>query len=154
VRLFRHFSDHGKEKQMKSKAFLFIYTTANLGLIIYGVMAGIVPNVLLNAFSQYVYKFPTDATTAIAYQLALFRLLGYFNLLLGALGLLLLWRWMVQRELWLMMSLIALTTLSYLGPVVLDNTVGHIGIFEVIELVLFVAAVFSGFLMLVDKKTR
>lgn len=138
----------------KSRAFLFTYATASLGLIIYGVMAGLAPNVLLDVFSQYVYEFPTGATTAIAYQLALFRLLGYFNLLLGALGLLLLWRWMVQRDLWLMMSLIALTTLSYLGPLILDNTVGHIGIFEVVELVLFVAAVISGILMLVDKKTR
>ncbi len=137
----------------KSKAFLLTYATANLGLIIYGVMAGLAPNVLLDTFSQYVYEFPTGATIAIAYQLALFRLLGYFNLLLGALGLLLLWRWTVQRDLWLMISLIGLTTLSYLGPIVLDNTVGHIGVFEVIELVLFVAAVFSGFLMLVHKKT-
>jgi len=139
---------------MKSKAFSFTYATANLGLIAYGVMAVFAPNFLLDTFSQYVYEFPRDATTAIAYQFALFRLLGYFNLLLGALGLLLLWRWMVQREIWLMVSLVALTILSYLGPVVFDNTVGHIGIFEVIELVLLVAVVITGFLMLVDKKTR
>ncbi len=52
----------------KSKAFLFTYATANLGLITYGVMVGLAPNVLLDAFSKYVYEFPTGATTAIAYH--------------------------------------------------------------------------------------
>lgn len=139
---------------MTSKAFSFTYALANSGLLLYGIMVLFSPNILLDIFSQYVYDFPRDATNAIAYQSALFRLLGYFNILVGMLGLLFLRQWMVQHEKWIVRSLIVLTTLAYLGPIVFDNTVGHIGIFEIIEHVLLVAVVLTGFPMLVDRKTQ
>jgi hypothetical protein len=117
-------------------------------------MAAIDPSILLEPFSEHVYEFPTNAIDAVIYLGALFRLLSFFNLLLGAFGLLLLWRWRLGYELWILRSLIGLTVSSYLGPVVFDNTVGAIGFFEIIEHIVFLAALALGIVMLSDSRPR
>jgi hypothetical protein len=75
-----------------------------------------------------------------------------FVLVLGILGLILLRQFGISRERWLAQVLIASSLLVYLGPIVFDNTVGRIGIFEITEQILFVSMILSGVLMLGDQK--
>jgi hypothetical protein len=133
---------------MKSRIFFITYTTANIGLIAYGVMALIQPDILLKPFLEHVYQFPAGATIAITYLSGLFRLLGYFNIIPGLLGLLILYRYWVMRQGWYLKIVVASTILAYLGPVVFDNTVGRIGFFEILEHVFFVMVLISGLIML------
>jgi hypothetical protein len=91
-----------------------------------------------------VYRFPDSAGNAVEYLLALYRLLGFFNLLLGLAGLALLWQYQHQPQPWVAYLVFTLTILAYLGPIVFDNTVGAIGFFEILEHILFVAMVLVG----------
>lgn len=133
---------------MKSRFFIITYTAANLGLIAYGIMALIRPSILLESFSAHVYQFPAEASSAIKYLSGLYRLLGYLNIIPGVIGLLILHRYWVTRQGWFLRMVIATTLLTYLGPVVFDNTVGTIGLFEILEHILFGMILFSGLLML------
>ena len=111
------------------------------------------PNILLESFSIHIYQFPRDATLAVGYLLALFRLLGLFNLILGVIGLLLLWRYRISHQLWLIYIVIAITVFSYLGQIILDNTVGNIGFFEIIELIIIVTMLISAITMFFKNNT-
>jgi hypothetical protein len=95
-----------------------------------------------------VYQFPSEASAALAYLAALFRLLGFFNMLVGILGLWLLWRHWRNPQSWLGRTVITVSLLAYLAPVIFDNTVGHIGLFEILEHILFVAMLAVGMLYL------
>ena len=131
----------------KETIFLFVFGIANLGLVLYGFLALLNPSVLLNSFSTYVFQFPEATKAAESYLAALYRLLGFFNLLAGAIGLLLLWRYRIAKQLWVLRTVMVASLLAYLAPVVFDNTVGHIGVFEVIEHILFAAMILSGLSM-------
>lgn len=133
---------------MKSRLFFITYTAANLSLILYGTLALLTPKILLEPFSVHVYRFPDDATRAITYLAAMFSLLGFFNLILGTLGLLILRRFRVTGQEWHLKIVIFSTAIAYVGPIVFDNTVGSIGIFEIVEHILFVSVVILGFIML------
>ena len=137
---------------MRSRFFFITYGVANVSLVVYGALALVKPRVLLEPFALHVYQFPHTATAAVAYLAALFRLLGFFNLILGLLGLILLRRYGRSRQRWIVQVVIGSSLLSYLGPIVFDNTVGNIGLFEVIEHVLFVTMLVSGILMLRERK--
>lgn len=139
---------------MINRIFLIVYLIANLGLCLYGVMALLNPGVLMETFTQTVYTFPREASAAVNYMTALFRLLGYFNLLAGMVGLILLWRWQKTQEAWTLWSLSLLTTLGYMGPVVFDNTVGRIGVFEALEHIIFTAVIIIGVVMVWKERTR
>ncbi len=139
---------------IRLRTFFIIYGTANVGLILYGLLAMLVPTILLESFSLHVYQFPPDATLAVGYLLALFRLLGLFNLILGVIGLVLLWRYRISHQVWLIYTVIILTVFSYLGPIILDNTVGNIGYFEIIEHIIFVSMLIAAILMLFRRKTN
>jgi hypothetical protein len=128
-----------------------VYGIANFGLILYGVLALLNPTILMDLFSEYVYRFPIQAAGAAAYLNALFRLMGYFNLLLGILGLILLWRWTKSQGSWILLTVILLTFCSYLGPVVFDNIVGHIGTFEILEHIIFITVIFFGLIAVESK---
>ena len=137
---------------IKNQFFFIVYGIANAGLIAYGILALTLPGILLESFSAHVYQFSGDAITAVTYMSALFRLLGFLNLILGALGLLLLWQYRIKRQTWLMYSVIVFSTLSYLGPIIFDNTVGIIGFFEIIERIIFATMLLSGISMLSDRR--
>jgi len=137
----------------KARAFLVVNGIAEAGLVLYGMLALIRPNLLMESFSASVYQFPAEATVAIGYILGLFRLLGFLNLILGSAGLFFLWRYQATRETWLCYGVAALSILSYLGPIIFDNTVGQIGFFEVIEHVIFAALIISGILFFAEKRT-
>jgi len=126
--------------------FTLTYLAANIGLILYGVLALVMPGKLLKPYLLDIYQFPPEATRAISYQTALFRLLGYFNILPGAIGLLLLRRVRTSRESGIIRIVVLSTALAYLGPIVFDNTVGRIGFFEIIEHVLFGLVLLLGIL--------
>jgi hypothetical protein len=133
---------------MSSRLFFVTFVEGNLGLVVYGVMALMVPSILLEPFTVHVYRFPDEATTATSYLAALFRLLGFLNAILGLFVLLLLQRYRIERKIWILRLLIAVSLLAYVGPIVFDNTVGSIGFFEIVEYVLFVLMVLSGAMML------
>jgi len=128
-----------------SRFFYTVYSAANLGLVLYGLLALLNPQFLTDTFSTHVFRFPPDASGALIYLAALYRLLGFFNLLVGSLGLFLLWRHWRTPQPWVRLTAISLSLLAYLAPIIFDNTVGSIGIFEVIEHILFVAMVAAGF---------
>ena len=133
---------------LRFRIFVGTFGIANAGLILYGSFALLAPDLLMKSFSQNVYQFPVDAFSAISYLSGLFRLLGFLNLLLGIIGSLLLWRYQMSHEYWLFWSASVVPTLSYLGPIIFDNTVGTIGLFEIIEHIIFATMIFSGIRMI------
>lgn len=133
---------------MKTRIFFITFIVANLGLILYGALVLIKPDILLEPFLVQVYRFPTGAAQATTYLSALYRLLGYFNIIPGMVGLLFLHRYWVTRQEWYIGVVFASTSLSYIGPVVFDNTVGTIGFFEILEHVLLLLVLVVGFSML------
>ncbi|MRS04736.1 hypothetical protein EG832_16190 [bacterium] len=133
---------------MKSHFFLITYAIANLSLILYGALALSMPGILLKPFSENVYQFPEGALGAVTYVEGLFRLLGFFNLVLGTLGLLFIRRFKKSSEKWALKIVIASTLAAYIGPIIFDNTVGSIGFFEIVELVLFGLMLLAGAFML------
>jgi hypothetical protein len=130
-----------------SRFFFITYVAGNLGVIVYGMMALLMPSILLEAFTLHVYQFPDEAITATTYLAALFRLLGFLNAILGLFGLLLLQRYRIDRRTWILRLVIAVSLLAYVGPIVFDNTVGSIGFFEIVEHILFALMVLSGAIM-------
>ena len=132
---------------MSSRLFFVAYVAGNLGLVVYGVMLLLMPSILVEPFTLHVYQFPDDATTATSYLAALFRLMGSLNVILGVVGLLLLQRYRIKRQTWILRLIIAVSLLAYVGPIVFDNTVGNIGFFEIVEHVLFALMLLSGAIM-------
>lgn len=133
---------------MRSRFFFITYVTANAGLVVYGLMALVKPEILLEPFLVHVYQFPPEGIDAVLYLSGLYRLLGYFNIIPGALGLLILYRYWLTRGEWYLRIVIASTFLAYLGPVVFDNTLGMIEFFEILEHVIFVMILITGLIML------
>lgn len=132
---------------MKFRIFLAGYGAANVSLVLYGGLTLITPRILLEPFSTYVYQFPADAAGATAYLAALFRLVGFLNIIPGMLGLVFLRRLVLTQESWVRHIVIVSTVLAYLGPVVFDNTVGRIGFFEIVEHFLFGLVIVLGLIM-------
>lgn len=137
---------------MRARIFFITYGAANLGLVGYGVLVLADPTMLVNTFLQRVYALPAGATAALHYLAALFRLLGFFNLVLGSLGLLLLRQYGSGRQKWTVHAVMASSLLAYVGPIVFDNAVGSVGFFEIIELALFISMILAGTLMLAGQK--
>jgi hypothetical protein len=133
---------------MKTRIFFTTYAIVNLGLIAYGLLALINPDILLETFLAHVYQFPPEASHATTYLSGLYRLVGYFNIIPGVVGLLILYRYWDTGRSWYLKIVIASTILSYLGPVVFDNTVGTIGVFEILEHIFLVMILITGFIML------
>jgi hypothetical protein len=110
------------------------------------------PQVLTDSFSAHVYRFPADSSSALTYLAALFRLLGFSNVLVGSLGLWLLWHHHLNPQPWLERTVMMVSLPAYLAPVIFDNTVGHIGFFEILEHLLFAAMLAVGLFHLVTRK--
>ncbi|NWG18905.1 MAG: hypothetical protein HXY39_01125 [Chloroflexi bacterium] len=132
----------------RTRSFYGTFGVANLGLALYGVLALLNPQILTDSFLARVYQFPPEASAALAYLAALFRLLGFFNLLVGILGLWLLWRHWHHPQPWSERTVITVSLLAYLAPITFDNTVGHIGLFEILEHILFAAMLAVGMFQL------
>ena len=132
---------------MRVRIFFVAFAGANLGLVLYGAMGLARPDVLLSGFTLHVFELPATETGALAYLAGLFRLLGFFNLLLGSVGLYLLVRCARGAEPWVYRLLVGTSMLSYAAPILFDLTVGTMGPFEVVEIVLF-AAMLCGVVLL------
>lgn len=128
----------------RPRIFYGTFGAANLGLILYGLLALLNPQFLTDSFSARVDKFQPEASAALTYLAALFRLLGFFNLLIGGLGIWLLWQHRRNPQPWLGRTVTTVSLLAYLAPVIFDNTVGHIGFFEIVEHLLFAAMLVVG----------
>lgn len=126
-------------------AFLISYAAANLGLIGYGLLLLLAPGTLLATAEAIPAGLP-EASAAGGYLAGLVRLLGYLNLVLGTMGVLLLLGLRSGAPRRLVRILVVSTNLAYLGPIVFDNTVGVVGPFEVVELALFAATLTTGIL--------
>lgn len=135
---------------MRVRLFFITYGAAGLGIIAYGLLALLNPDILLDSFSRHVYRFPIATAD---YLSALFRLLGFFNLVLGVFGLILLRQYGIRRQTWILQVAIACPFLAYLGPIIFDNTVGNIGAFEIVEHILFAAMILSGVTMLSQRES-
>ncbi len=85
----------------KDQTFCVVFGIANLGLFLYGLLALFRPDILYETFARHVYQFPSGAGFAVSYTLALYRLLDFFNLLVGLAGLFLLWRFSIEPQPWL-----------------------------------------------------
>lgn len=133
---------------MKTRIFCITYAVANLGLLAYGLLALIKPDILLETFLAHIYQFPPEASHATTYLSGLYRLVGYFNIILGAVGVLILYRYWDTRQSWYLKIVTVSTILSYLGPVVFDNTLGRIGFFEILEHIILAIILMTGFIML------
>ena len=133
---------------MKTRFFFITYTVANLGLIAYGLLALFKPDILLETFLAHVYQFPPEASHATTYLSGLYRLVGYFNIIPGVVGLLILHRFRETKQIWYLKIVIASTILSYIGPVVFDNIVGTIGFFEILEHIILAMILITGFIIL------
>jgi len=138
---------------MRKRAFLIVYSIANAGLILYGLLLIRRPFVLLDSLSLPVTQLP-ESDFWIDRLLPLFRLLGYLNLLLGALGLFLIWRYQINRQPWLGYAVVTSTILAYLGPIVYDNTAGTVGPFEILELIIFAVMILTGMTMIKEFNRR
>lgn len=125
----------------KQRIVTLVFALANLGLMVYGWIALLVPSTLMDSYTANVYAFPAEATAAIQYQNELFRLIGFFNLLLGLAGTIVLWRWTVNQGTWKLRSMCTLTGLAYLGQVLFDQLAGKVSVYEVIEYIILAAIV-------------
>ena len=132
---------------MKTRLFFIVYTVADLGLILYGTTLLIQPGILLEPIRSHTGELTQAAGGVAGYLLALSRLVGYFNILPGVIGLLLLWYLRTSREKRILRIAIVTTFLAYLGPIIFDNTVGSIGFFEILEHILFGLVILLGILM-------
>lgn len=59
------------------RLFYTTFGAANLGLVLYGLLALLNPQVLTDSFSAHVYQFPSEASAALVYLAALFRLRAF-----------------------------------------------------------------------------
>lgn len=134
---------------MRPRVFFITYFAANVSLILYGALALVQPGILLEISPVGVYQFPLEAHN---YLVGLYRLLGYFNIVPGLFGLLVLYRFRNFPSIWYVNVVVASTLLSFLGPITFDNTVGTIGFFEILEHILFLIILISGISMLVQGK--
>ena len=128
----------------RNRLFYGTFGAANLSLVLYGLLALLNPQILTDFFSEHVYRFPADASSALTYLAALFCLLGFFNVLVGSLGLWLLWHYRLNPQPWLKRTVMMVSLLTYLCPVIFNNTVGYIGFFEILEHLLFAAILAVG----------
>jgi hypothetical protein len=120
------------------KVFLYLTT---IGLAAYGIMAIITPEVLAAGFQRFTsqewLQFEADSSSAAAYIILLWRLIGLFNLMAGIALTLIVWKWLQLEIRWSWIALFTGTILAYLGPMITDLTVGSIEAFEIIEFALF-----------------
>jgi hypothetical protein len=100
------------------------------------------PDMLLSSIQQPTSGLPEDSFW-ISSIIPFFRLIGYFNRLVGALGSFLLWRYHVSRQRCLGYTVVILCIFAYIGTIVFDNTAGTIGAFEIAELIVFAAMILS-----------
>ncbi|MHA1950157.1 MAG: hypothetical protein ACXAAO_08665 [Candidatus Thorarchaeota archaeon] len=120
------------------KVVLYLTT---LGLIAYGIMTIINPQVLSAGFHRFTNvdweQYQIVNVEIASYIILLWRLIGIFNLMAGLVLTMIVWKWMQLGNKWSWIALFIGTILAYLGPMITDLIVGSIEVFEIIEFTLF-----------------
>jgi len=119
---------------------IILYLTT-LGLVFYGVMTIVIPEVLAAGFHTFTGQewsiFQEGNNVVAGYIILLWRLIGIFNLMAGIVLTFIVWKWLGAGKKWSWITLFIGTVLAYSGPMITDLTVQSIEIFEVIEFILF-----------------
>ena len=129
------------------RIFFLTFGLANLGLILYGLLVLIFPENSMDAYFGLVYLYPEDILFSTRFLSAVFRLLALYNLILGGVGSVLLWQYRTHKQPWMAYTVIGLTLLAYLGPIIFTDTFGEVGAYEVMEHALFLLMLASGISM-------
>jgi hypothetical protein len=129
---------------------LVLYLTT-LGLVVYGAMAILMPEVLAAGFNTFTGQdwltYQSGNGVVAGYIVLLWRLIGIFNLMAGVALTLIVWKWFRKGNRWSWIVLFTGTVLAYLGSIITDLTVQSVEIFEMIEFALFGLFVVTMFLI-------
>ncbi len=123
-----------------------IVLLAEVGVLVYGVMAAVAPSALVPGYESYSSRtwlelVAADTQTA-AFILLLFRLLGAYNVAFAVLAIAIAATAFRRGEAWAWWALLAGNTLGFGAPMVYDQIVGEIGVFEMLEFV-GIAAIYA-----------
>jgi hypothetical protein len=125
---------------------LVIILLAEVGVLVYGVMAAVAPTALVPGYESYSSRtwpalVAADTQTA-AFVLLLFRLLGAYNVAFAVLAIAIAATAFRRGEGWAWWALLVGNTLGFGAPMIYDQPVGEIGVFEVLEVV-GIAAIYA-----------
>jgi hypothetical protein len=123
-----------------------IILVADAGVLVYGVMAAVAPRALIPGYESYSSRtwpalVAADTQTA-AFVLLLFRLLGAYNVAFAVLAIAIAATAFRRGEGWAWWALLVGNTLGFGAPMIYDQPVGEIGVFEVLEVV-GIAAIYA-----------
>jgi hypothetical protein len=119
---------------------------ADIGILVYGVMAAVAPTALIPGYESYSNRMwpelvAADSPTA-AFILLLFHLLGAYNVAFAVLAIAIAATAFRRGEGWAWWALLVGNTLGFGAPMTYDQIVGEIGVFEVLEVV-GIAAIYA-----------
>ncbi len=132
--------------QSKSLAFAWIaILIAQLGVLLYGLLAVLAPDILIGAFENFTGQswsalLSTNPETA-EYILLVVRLVGAYNIAFGVVAIPIVFFSFRKGEAWSWYALLFGSSAAYLSPMIFDQVVGVIGLFEILEYV-FLALVY------------
>jgi hypothetical protein len=115
---------------------------ADLGVLLYGLMALLVPEVLGDGFQSYTGQslstlLSTNPKTG-EYVLLLGRLIGAFNIAFAVSAIAIVLMPFRRGEAWSWFALLVANTVGYVSPIVFDQIMGAIGVFEQLEIVFLI----------------
>lgn len=117
-----------------------IILIADLGVLLYGIMAVFSPKIFREGFQVYTGQ-NWDALVSLGskaadYILLLARLTGALNIAFGVVAVPIIVKSFRRTEPWSWYALLLGNSLAYLGPITFDQVVGFVGFFEQLEIVL------------------
>jgi len=112
---------------------------ADLGVLLYGLMAVLSPEVLGEGFESYTGQslsalLSTNSKIA-EYLILLGRLVGAFNVAFAVGAIAIILASFRKGTTWSWITLLSINTIGYASPIVFDQIVGSVGIFEQLEIV-------------------
>lgn len=119
-----------------------VILVADLGVLLYGLMATLVPEVLSEGFQAYTGQSLSALLSAspktAEYILLLGRLLGAFNTAFALAVISIVLMSFRKGEAWSWYALLIANSAGYFSPIAFDWTIGSVGIFEQLEIVFIV----------------
>ncbi len=116
-----------------------VIATVDVGIVVYGLMAAWNPSVLTAGFETYTgtvwAEFAAREELAADFIVHGFRLLGIFNVAIGLTLVIVAATAFRHAQWWSWSVLLIGNTLAFGGPIVYDQVVGAIGVFEILEYV-------------------
>ena len=119
-----------------------IILIADLGVLLYGLMVALVPDVLSGGFrvstGQSWSALLSASPKTAEYLMLLWRLLGALNVAFAVVAIAIVLVSFRKGEAWSWYALLIGNTIGYCSPIAFDLTVGVVGVFEDLEIVLIV----------------